>query len=65
MGQEEVIKVLKKNGDWMIAGEIASNLEVNRDTVNRALKTLYKHSEVMRKVVKRRKLKGTYLWKYK
>ena len=61
MGQEEVLKVLKKN-KWMISGEIAAIIGIDRANINRALKTLLKNKEVERAVTNTRKGKR-YLWK--
>ena len=49
MGQEEVLKVLRKNGEWMIAADIQRKLNQNVALINRALRALYNHGEVMRK----------------
>ena len=64
MGQDEVLKVLKKNKGWMISGEIASILELSRASVGRTLKVLLKQKEVEREVIMT--VRGIkYLWKYK
>jgi len=64
MGQDEVLKVLKKNKGWMISGEIASILEQPRATIGRTLTALLKHDEVIREIIITMKGKK-YLWKYK
>ena len=64
MGQEEVLKILEKNKGWMLAAEIQRELDQNRGLVDRALRNLYKHGEIMKKEASTRKRKIN-IWKSK
>lgn len=48
MGQEEVRLVLSKRGDWMLAREIAKELDLSIGTIFRCLSVLYKNKEIKR-----------------
>jgi len=65
MGQDDIMKVLKKNRGWMLSGEIAVMTGVARDNTNRSLRKLYKEGVVMRKDIPTRRGAKGYLWKYK
>jgi len=55
MGQQEVIKLLEKNNDWIDSYEISEKLKHDPRNVRRALKVLSKYGEVLRKVCKESK----------
>lgn len=61
MGQEEVLKVLKKKG-WMLAGEIVAELHSSRTSVNKACRSLLKQGEVEKNVIQGRRVK-TIMWR--
>jgi len=46
MGQEEVRLVLSKRGDWMLAREIAKELDLSIGTIFRCLSVLHKNKEI-------------------
>ncbi len=48
MGQEEVKLVLSKRGDWMLAREIAKELDLSIGTIFRCLSVLHKNKEIKR-----------------
>ena len=64
MGQDKVLKILKRNKGWMITGEIASMIDVSRASVNKSLRILFKDGFIMRKPVPTRRSES-YLWKAK
>lgn len=48
MGQEEVRLVLSKNGGWLLAREIAKELDLSIGTIFRCLAILHKNGEIER-----------------
>ena len=66
MTQEEVMKVLEDNGDWMVIGEIMAILHCSRGSVQKALKSMYKYGEIGKRQFPRLRKGGlTTQWKYK
>ena len=63
MTQDEALKVLKKEKDWITTREVAERININPTTVSRNLLRLYLSNEALRKKIMI-KNKG-YLWKIK
>ena len=63
MTQDDALKVLKKEKEWLTTKEVANKVGISPTTVSRNLLRLYLSNEASRKIVKI-KNKG-YLWKIK
>ena len=48
MGQEDVKKILIRNGSWLLAQEIAGKMDNSKGTVFRSLTILHKNGEIIR-----------------
>ena len=54
MGQEEILKYLRKVRRWTSSKEMQEELGKSNPTVNNALKRLVKYGEVEMKIIKRK-----------
>jgi len=65
MSQDEVLKILKKNGDWMGIKEINSQKNSpEMASLNKNLRKLYDHRDVLRRKSKNKGKKPQYEYKY-
>ena len=59
MGQEEILKLLKKKKVWLTSNEIRDSIEDGKRTVTNSCGILFKSGEIERKKRKKR-----WYWEY-
>lgn len=64
MGQDEILKFLKKNDKWFTIKEISEKIGGNMSNNSRSLNVLFKNNEVFRKEVKGKDSRHRYFYRY-
>lgn len=66
MGQAEVEKILRTEGDWLLSKEIAKKARISLGSVQASLQRMIKYGEVVKKkVVLKEAQKPSYAYKLK